>query len=232
VLPSRSCGANRRIRPAYRVVAAFTAFAAALLISAVASPAARAATQLRSPSLALVLGQPSTSQIVPPGYGPRDEVQCWTNVVLMSSVYPYYYVSTELTFGWNDGVNDHGMLRARATAIGPWERYTICFDYTDHSYSIRSPAANAWVSAELLYPGIRAGMLRARANAVGPWEKFDIVDNGGQGRTIRSLANDRFVAAEFVYVDPPSGDPRKGMMRARTGADAIGPWELFYLLGV
>ena len=124
-------------------------------------------------------------------------------------------VSAEL--GYTGG--DAGMLRARASALGPWEQYTLCFDDADGTFIIQSNANGLLVSAELGYTGGDAGMLRARANAIGPWERF-FIDNFGTFATITSAANGLLVSAELGY----TGDDA-GMLRAR--ATAIGPWEQF-----
>jgi hypothetical protein len=59
----------------------------------------------------------------------------------------------------------YGMLRARATSIGPWETF-------NGGSGLRNKANWKFVSAELQYTGIRYGMLRARADRYGPWEQF------------------------------------------------------------
>jgi hypothetical protein len=59
----------------------------------------------------------------------------------------------------------YGMLRARASSIGPWETF-------NGGSGLRNKANWKFVSAELQYMGIRYGMLRARADRYGPWEQF------------------------------------------------------------
>ena len=59
----------------------------------------------------------------------------------------------------------YGMLRARASSIGPWETF-------NGGSGLRNKANWKFVSAELQYTGIRYGMLRARADRYGPWEQF------------------------------------------------------------
>jgi hypothetical protein len=82
------------------------------------------------------------------------------------------YVTAELG---RTGV-DYGMLRARATAVGPWEKFTITrWGPNPSMYTIRSQANGRYVSAELGYGGVRHGMLRARATSIGNWEKFFIL---------------------------------------------------------
>ncbi|MEV6487598.1 hypothetical protein AB0M20_03010 [Actinoplanes sp. NPDC051633] len=118
------------------------------------------------------------------------------------------WVSAEIGYAGSD----NGMLRARATAIGPYERFEICYA-TATRFSIRSWANGRWVSAELGYTGSRYGMLRARATSIGPWERFNSTFS-----EIQSDENRRWVSAELGY----SGS-LNGMLRARAGS--AGPWE-------
>jgi len=81
------------------------------------------------------------------------------------------YVSAELGYtGTENGMQIYGMLRARATSVGPWEEFQ-----TDNE---ALKAANyLYVTAELGYTGTYNGMalngmLRARATSIGPWEQF------------------------------------------------------------
>lgn len=68
----------------------------------------------------------------------------------------------------------YGMLRARATAVGPWETFYTprgpCSGFCNTTFY--SSANQRFVSAELGYTGAYYGMLRARATTVGLWEEF------------------------------------------------------------
>jgi hypothetical protein len=128
------------------------------------------------------------------------------------------YVSTEMT----EVGGFQYMLRARATKIGPWEKYTICFDDVRHTYSIRSQASGLWVSAELSYGGMYAGLLRARASSIGSWERF-LGWNHEETWNFLAPQNNKYVSAELGY----SG-PDYALLRAR--ASAAGSWEAFGLL--
>ncbi|GDY32848.1 fascin domain-containing protein [Gandjariella thermophila] len=143
-----------------------------------------------------------------------QQVVCSNNVYITSRANGRI-VSAELGYSGNN----YAMLRARATAVGPWERYTICTDTRSGLSSIASQANRRIVSAELGYSGGDYAMLRARATAVGPWELYRIV-SAGSGLAIISAANGRYVSAELGY----SGS-RYAMLRAR--ATAAGPWEQF-----
>lgn len=152
-----------------------------------------------------------------------DQARGNTDAACHPNVYIYSrdnnrYVSAEIFY---DG-DDYGMLRARADAVGPWERFTVCFQ--DWYWTIQSQANDLFVSAELGYSDEDHAMLRARAGVIGPWERFTINVNGcGSGcTTIVSQANDRIVSAEMFY-----DDEDYGMLRAR--ATAVGPWERFFV---
>lgn len=124
------------------------------------------------------------------------------------------YVSAELGYGGDRS----GMLRARATAVGPWEQFAVC-EYGSR-YVIGSLANGRYVSSELGWGGDNYGMLRARASQIGPWEQY-YIGVYGSNVTIRSAANGRYVSTELGW-----GGSNYGMLRAR--ATAIGPWELYY----
>ncbi|GII59847.1 hypothetical protein Pth03_82360 [Planotetraspora thailandica] len=112
-----------------------------------------------------------------------------------------------------------GMLRARATSAGDWEKFSICPGngfYTLYSYS-----AKGWVTAEQNYTGADAGMLRARAGSVGAWEKFE-VQRTSDYFTLKSLANGKYVSAELAYTGTGYG-----MLRARS--TSVGDWEKFQI---
>ncbi|NAS22193.1 hypothetical protein GT755_10915 [Herbidospora sp. NEAU-GS84] len=90
----------------------------------------------------------------------------------------------------------YGMLRARAQAVGDWEKFTICPEdgcnrlSAEKNYkgvdAIRDRvqgrgilhhealANNKYVSTEPAYTGDGYGILRARADVVGDYEKFVI----------------------------------------------------------
>jgi len=66
---------------------------------------------------------------------------------------------------------EYGMLRANATAVGPWEKFDIlcpsaCYLWSDGTSS------NRIVSAEVDYTGKWKGLLRARSDSPGSWEAF------------------------------------------------------------
>jgi hypothetical protein len=77
------------------------------------------------------------------------------------------FVSAELA--WSG--DRYATLRARATAVGPWERFIFQPDGRGNEV-LRSLANNRLVSAEFGFAGDRYGTLRARATAVGDWERF------------------------------------------------------------
>jgi hypothetical protein len=130
-------------------------------------------------------------------------------------------VSAEVEY---DGATE-GMLRARATRVGQWERFRIrCLG----NARVALRAANGrWVSAELGagYTDGDDGMLRARSTSVGLWETFayhpvDGASFGDGPMALESVANARLVAAEFDYQGS-----RQGMLRARSTERL--DWETF-----
>jgi hypothetical protein len=144
---------------------------------------------------------------------------CTQNVTI-TSIANNNFVSTELGYAGNN----YAMLRARATAEGPWEKYNVCYHpssrFNQGYWTIQSQANGLYVSAELGYAANEYAMLRARASIVGPWERYNVVSCGFGCSAIQSQANGLFVSAELGY----SGD-QHGMLRAR--AFGIGPWEQF-----
>ncbi|AOK47037.1 hypothetical protein WT60_09420 [Burkholderia sp. MSMB617WGS] len=158
-------------------------------------------------SLSSVIAAPAVRNAVGPA--------CTQNVSI-TSLANHDLVSTELGYAGSE----YAMLRARATAAGPWEQYTVCNYTSDGYWTIQSQANGLYVSAELGYSGGQYGMLRARASVVGPWEKFTFGACGLGCTTVQSQANGLFVSAELGY----TGD-QYGMLRAR--ASVAGPWEQF-----
>jgi len=127
------------------------------------------------------------------------------------------YVSAEL----NDTAFP-GMLRARAGAIGPWEKFTMCVDGLGY-FTLKSNANGRYVAVEHNFSGRYQHMLRARtpASQLGAWERFLLEDWGD----VVAFRSDRgfYVTAEFGYTDPKE----KGMLRSRQGQTYRGPWESF-----
>jgi hypothetical protein len=152
----------------------------------------------------LTIGGMSVAVIL--GATPAQAASCYDGAIYSEA--NHRYVSAEL--GYTGA--DYGMLRARASSVGPWERFEICYSSVALThFSFRSLANGRWVSAELGYTGSRYAMLRARATSIGPWEKFF-------ANEIQSEANGRWTSAELGYTGATYG-----MLRARAGS--IGPWE-------
>jgi len=126
------------------------------------------------------------------------------------------YVSAEL--GWSG--DNYGMLRARSSKVGPWEKFRFC--YNGYNYTIQSLANGKFVSAEFGWSGASRGMLRARAPRAATWERFYINSCGTGCTSIQNLAipSRRHVSAELG-----NKGNRSGMLRARN--EGVGPWERF-----
>jgi Peptidase family M23 len=145
------------------------------------------------------------------------ELGCATGTVSIFALANSRYVSSELSYTGNR----NGMLRARATSVGTWEKYAIVGNcWASSGCALRAAANGRYVSAEIKDPGSQNGMLRARATSVGTWEKFRISGDCTTGCALKSLANSKWVSAEKAY----SGSGN-GMLRAR--ATSVGGWEGF-----
>lgn len=123
------------------------------------------------------------------------------------------YVSAEI--GYTGSY--YGMLRARASTVGPWEKFQKCWLDVNH-FALYSEANGLYVRADLGYATTDPlyGMLRASINSIGgPYETF--FDDSGDAIV---AYNNRWVSAELSY---PGSE--RGMLRAR--ATSIGPWEIF-----
>jgi hypothetical protein len=153
----------------------------------------------------------------PPPWNPAP-AYCATGCALQSKANGLY-VSAEIS-RTGDG---YGTLRARASAIGSWEQYTVVGDCsTSAGCALQSKANGLYVSAEISRTGDGYGTLRARASAIGSWERYNISGDctSGTGCALRSQANGLYVSAELGF----TGD-NYGTLRAR--ASAIGSWERF-----
>ncbi len=130
-------------------------------------------------------------------------------------------VSAELGYADTDSL--YGMLRARSSSGGDWERFTISGDCRSTlGCVIKSKASDQYVTAELDYAGTSYGMLRARSDTAGTWERYAFLGNcrSTTGCAIKSRGNNKFIAAELEK----TGD-NYGMLRARS-TDTDG-WERF-----
>jgi hypothetical protein len=182
-------------RPQRRLLRRVVVLAAVVALMALASPAApanavptcTAGSNRYTIWTALAIDKYVTAEL---GYGggtyamvraARDDPGSWetwsfcsywegaTKVTYIKNERNDRYVSAE--FGYT-GV-DHGMLRARATSIGIWEKFRVeRWGPNPTMYTIRSLRYGRYVSVELGYGGGRHGMLRARATSIGPWEKL------------------------------------------------------------
>jgi hypothetical protein len=177
-------------------------------------PSARQLARLKLVSLIATLVLAGSVGLASPA---SADHHCNTNFGFGLSGFGSTTVSAELAHTGSK----YGMLRARASEWGPWEKFTLCI-YNSY-VTIKSNANGKYVSVEMNYTGSYKYMLRARATTVGPWEKFTKkpVGTGSQYYLI-SQANDLYVSSERTYTGQDHG-----MLRAR--ASKPGPWELFGL---
>ena len=110
-----------------------------------------------------------------------------------------------------------GALRARATEVGPWEKFQ-CVAVSTNQWAIRSRANGKYVSVELGYSGALRDCSGTNT-AVGAWEKFTI-NTGGSNFALKSSANNDYASAELGY-----GGTTHAILRGR--ATTIRPWETY-----
>jgi hypothetical protein len=123
-----------------------------------------------------------------------------TSSIALQSNFSRKAVSAEIHYGGAD----YGMLRARAAAIGPWERYNLLKNLTTGVWAIQSKANGKYVTAEQTYTGGDYGMLRARATAISVWELYNAtpeqrlpVEQFSRSTTMQSSVG----SLEYAFVD-------------------------------
>ncbi|HVK22855.1 MAG TPA: hypothetical protein VM677_15975 [Actinokineospora sp.] len=156
-----------------------------------------------------VVATPATR---PAGVAASDDVTCVAPINIRS-VITGKLVSTEV--GWGGDYN--GMLRARATVEGPWERYSFCHNISEGYWYIMAYGNGRFVSAEIGWSGEDYGLLRARASEIGAWEKFE-VECDNNNTTIRSKANTLWVSTDLTF---------ENLLRAGSDDFWPGEWEMF-----
>ncbi|MEU7899214.1 hypothetical protein AB0B45_40960 [Nonomuraea sp. NPDC049152] len=142
-----------------------------------------------------------------------------------TSARPSRYLSAELAYG----EPYYGMIRARATQIGPWEkfkRYRCAEGAPIPVYALRA-ANGLWVSSERGYGGAYNGLLRASADIVQEWELFYMKLGGNAPGEWSDIYWTPSYGAQRYYVSAEwgAGGDHHGMARARAGQ--VGPWEKF-----
>ena len=105
------------------------------------------------------------------------------------------YVAAELGYGpfKYPRQNLYGMLRARATTVGAWEKHQFCYDEHTKIWWIFTNANGRWASTEMNYSGNDKYMLRARAESIGLYEQYRIdciKESLGRSRSTQPQAAD------------------------------------------
>jgi hypothetical protein len=154
---------------------------------------------------------------------PADTFTCYDQQSLDANANADY-VSAEL--GYTGA--DYGMLRARATTVGPWEKFDFCYDSTQGWWAISSDANGRYVTAQFGYAGASFGEVTASSTTIGPYQKWllSCVLGAPVGPqigfvVIRAQTNLNYVSAELGYTGADYA-----MLRAR--ATTVGPWEEYY----
>lgn len=112
----------------------------------------------------------------------------------------------------------YAMLRARASKVGPWEKFTSCYYESGDYFTFRSDANGKYVVVQSSN-GNTAWMLTATVDqATAVSTHFRKVNASSDTPSLLALRNDNYVSTELGYVDADYG-----LLRAR--ATSIGPWE-------
>lgn len=208
-------------------VTAIAGVLAALLAGAV--PASASARPLSSPAghaagtPARPAGQAAPAPARLRAAFPGDTFSCHDQLSLLSNANEDY-VSAELGY---TGAS-YGMLRARATTVGPWEKFDFCDDLTQGWWAITSDANGLYVTAQFGYAGASFGELTASSSIIGPFQKWVLSCIPGPPVSphinwvaIQAQTNLNYVSAELGYTGA-----NYGMLRAR--ASTAGQWEEYY----
>ena len=154
---------------------------------------------------------------------PSDTFTCYDQQSLLSAANSDY-VSAEI----DDTGADYGMLRARATTVGPWEKFDFCYDVTQGWWAISSDVYGLYVTQQFGYPGASFAELTASSSIIGPYQKFLLSCLQGPPVSprvdyvlLQAQTNLNYVSAELGYTGADYG-----MLRAR--AATAGPWETFF----
>ncbi len=140
--------------------------------------------------------------------------------VVIQSTWTLYFTSVEL----GESGFRYAMLRARASKVGPWEKFTACYYESGDYYTFQSEANGKYVVVQSSN-GNTAWMLTATADqATAVSTHFRPINPGSDTPSLLALRNDNYVSTELGY--PPS-DADFGMLRAR--ATSIGPWEQLWV---
>jgi hypothetical protein len=173
--------------------------AAALSVPVATLPAANASTTTSRPAVTDNISKARQALEKLPGVRPQDNINCWSRVSIKST-FNNKYVSAEL----NETGDNYGMLRARATTVGPWETFTVCRDQDNFYTVMSSNANNMFVSTEKHDPHRK---LRAAATTAYGWEFFLSPNNPGSGSTwFRELTSPQ------LYVSAKVGTPADVIM--------------------
>jgi hypothetical protein len=208
-------------------VTAIAGVLAALLAGGL--PASASAQPLSPPASRVAVTPARAAGQVAPAQGPlraafpADTFTCFDQQSLDSNANGDY-VSAELGY---TGAS-YGMLRARATTIGPWEKFDFCHDLTQGWWAISSDANGLYVTAQFGYTGASFGELTASSSSIGPYQKWLLTCMLGAPVgpqvdfvTIQAQTNLNYVSAEIGYTGA-----NYAMLRAR--AATAGPWEEYY----
>jgi hypothetical protein len=136
--------------------------------------------------------------------------------VTIQSTWSLLFASVEL----GETGSRYAMLRARASTVGPWEKFTACYYESGNYYTFRSDANGKYVVVQSSN-GNYAWMLTATADqGTAVSAQFRQINPSSDTPSLLSLRNSQYVSTELGYTGSDFG-----LLRAR--ATSIGPWEQF-----
>lgn len=163
-------GTTRRFRSAALIAMLVGVMTAALAGTASAAP---------QTGISAATSQSSRfAQLTPKDLQGCNNSPCCPNPIFIQSMENGLYVAAELNYTGGD----YGMLRARASVVGNWEKFYIFLDPNVlGTCDIQNADNKLYVSEEQEYSGGDQYMLRARASHPSYYERFKIYANIGCG---------------------------------------------------
>ncbi|MFE9725875.1 hypothetical protein ACFYQ5_20325 [Streptomyces sp. NPDC005794] len=215
----------------------FLSLSAVLAASALASPAAGAASVADRPAaapsgweavdgaeLARITEEADTRKAPLAAGDGVSATAVEPELLALQSARNGQFVATEVNYA----APNTGVLRARSAEIGgAWEGFGVEWDEASQTYAMKSLANNRYVAVEKNYTGSTQNILRARSTSAGGWERFVLYYNTELDRyALQSTLNGLFVTMENSYTGS-----LQYALRARS-TEITGSWEEFALYDI
>lgn len=133
--------------------------------------------------------------------------------VSLMNVYTSLYVSVEL----GTSTTWYEELRARATSVGPWEKFTMCINDSTNVFTLQSQANGLYVTTEEWYDPPWQYMLQADSSTVGQQQQFVLYNVNADYQWFTGSSG-YLVSGDLNF----SGNDRGVLIANRK---SLGPWE-------